>query len=47
MAIHIGDVKQDKSTQQFQSQVSFAIADPDTGEAIGVITFGIDLEMLE
>lgn len=46
-SVHIGDVELDESTQSFQSQVSLAITDPDTGAPIGAITFGIDLEMLE
>jgi len=46
-AIHISDIELDPSTQQYQSQISLAIADPETGASIGVITFGIDLEMLE
>ena len=45
-AIHIGDVELDESTQTYQSQVSLAVTDPDTGAAIGAITFGIDLEYL-
>ena len=43
-AIFIGGVEEDESTQQFQSQVSIAIADPQTGLAIGSITVGIDVD---
>lgn len=46
-AIHIGDVELDESTQSYQSQISLAISDPETGDPIGAITFGIDLEYLE
>ncbi len=46
-AIHIGEVELDESSQTYQSQVSVAIADPDSNEVIGAATFGINLEMLE
>ncbi|MEM6438606.1 MAG: hypothetical protein AAF763_02760 [Pseudomonadota bacterium] len=46
-AIHISDVELDESTQIFQAQVSLAIADPQGGEPIGAITFGVNIEMLE
>lgn len=46
-AIHIGEVELDESTQSYQSQVSLAISDPETGKPIGAVTFGIDLEYLE
>ncbi len=46
-AIHIGEVELDESTQSYQSQISLAISDPETGNPIGAITFGIDLEYLE
>ncbi len=45
-AIHLGEVELDESTQSYQSQVSMTITDPATGEAIGAITFGINLEYL-
>lgn len=43
-AIFIDDVEEDESTQQFQSQVSLSIADPLTGQAIGSITLGVDVD---
>ncbi len=43
-AIHIGDVELDESTQTFQSQVSMTISDPGSGDVIGAITFGINLD---
>ncbi len=46
-AIHYGDVELDDSTQTYQSQVSLTIVDPETGAAIGAITFGVNLEALE
>lgn len=46
-AVHIGEVELDESSQTYQSQVSVTLLDPDTNEAIGAATFGINLEMLE
>lgn len=45
-AIHISDVEEDESTQTYQSQLSLPIADPDSGEVIGAITIGINVEGL-
>lgn len=45
-AIHVGDVEQDESTQIYQSQLSVAISDPESGEVIGAATFGVNIEML-
>ena len=45
-AVYIGDVEEDESTQQFQSQVSLAIVDPATNDVIGAVTVGIDVEIL-
>ena len=39
-------VEYDASVQRIQSQVSFPIVDPDSGEAIGVVTVGIDGDRL-
>ncbi|WP_424932227.1 hypothetical protein [Amaricoccus macauensis] len=44
--VFVDDVEFDDSTQTYQSQVSFTIADPESGEAIGAITVGIDLDAL-
>ena len=44
-AIFIDSVEEDESTQQFQSQISLSIADPDTGNAIGCITVGVDVDL--
>lgn len=41
-AVHVSDVELDESTQTYQGQVSMSIVDPDTGEPIGAVTFGID-----
>ncbi|MBA5775986.1 hypothetical protein H2509_02460 [Stappia sp. F7233] len=45
-ATHIGDVELDESTQSYQSQLSVAITDPDSGEVIGAATFGVNIELL-
>lgn len=45
-ALHISDVEFDDSTGFYQSQASLAIKDPETGEVIGAITFGINVQNL-
>jgi hypothetical protein len=45
-AIHIGEVELDESTQTYQSQLSLSIADPATGAAIGAITIGVNVGLL-
>ena len=45
-AVFIDDVEFDDSSGQFQSQVNATIADPATGQAIGAITVGINVEKL-
>lgn len=45
-AMIIDDVELDESTQTFQSQLSMAIVDPETGDVIGAITVGIDVESI-
>jgi hypothetical protein len=44
--IHISEVEYDESTGSYQSQVSMAIKDPATGELIGAITFGVNVQSL-
>lgn len=46
-AVHVSEVEFDESTQKEQTQVSLTIVDPDTGEPIGAVTFGVDLQVLE
>jgi len=46
-ALHLGDVEEDASTQTFQSQVSMAVTDPDSGSVIGAITVGVNVELVE
>ncbi len=43
-AVHIGKVKQDESSQKFQSQVSVAISEG--GKVIGAVTVGVNVEEL-
>lgn len=45
-AVFVDEVEKDESTQQLQSQASFTINDPETGEPIGAATAGINLDML-
>ncbi len=45
--INLGDVEMDESTQTFQSQINMPIINPDTGNPIGAMTVGINLEMLQ
>lgn len=46
-AVFIDEVEFDDSSGQFQSQVNATIADPATGQAIGAITIGINVEKLD
>ncbi|MEM8741471.1 MAG: PDC sensor domain-containing protein [Pseudomonadota bacterium] len=46
-AIHISEVEFDESAQRYQSQLSVAITDPQSGAVIGAATFGVDVEYLE
>ncbi len=45
-AMHISEVEFDDSTGFYQSQASLPITDPATGEVIGAITFGINVQSL-
>jgi hypothetical protein len=45
-AMFFDKVEQDESTQALQMQVSVSIKDPETGKAIGAITFGINVDQL-
>ena len=45
-ALHISEVEFDDSTGFYQSQGSMAITDPETGEVIGAVTFGINVQNL-
>ena len=43
-AMHASPIELDESTQAYQGQVSFSITDPDSGEVIGAVTFGVDAQ---
>ncbi len=45
-AVFIDAVEHDASTDSFQSQLSMSITDPATGEVIGAITVGINVDRL-
>ena len=44
--MHISEVEFDDSTGSYQSQVSMPVRDPATGEMIGAITFGVNVQSL-
>ena len=46
-AVHLSEVEEDESSETFQSQVSMAITDPDSGSVIGAITVGVNVELIE
>ena len=46
-AIFIDAVELDPSTDSFQSAVSFAVTDPESGQVIGSITVGVDIDELK
>ena len=45
-ALFIDEIEKDVSTQTFQSQLSMPVVDGATGEVIGAITVGINVEHL-
>ncbi len=45
-SMHISEVEEDESTQTYQSQLSLPIVDPASGQAIGAITIGVNVEGL-
>ena len=45
-AIFIDEIEMDESTQTFQSQLSLSIADPATGQVIGAVTVGVNVDQL-
>ncbi|MEM9268058.1 MAG: hypothetical protein AAGA78_03855, partial [Pseudomonadota bacterium] len=44
--MHVSDVEFDESTGFYQTQVSMPALDPVTGEALGAITFGVNIAPL-
>ena len=45
-AVHISEVEFDDSTGVFQSQVSLPVRDLATGDLLGAITFGVNVQSL-
>ena len=45
-AVFVDEIEQDESTQMFQSQLSMTITDPGSGEVIGAITVGVNVDDL-
>ena len=45
-AVHVSEIAFDESTQKIQTQVSMTVVDPENGEPIGAVTFGVDLDVL-
>ena len=45
-AVHIGEIEFDESSQTYQSQLSFTVTDPDSGEPLGAMTVGVNAEAL-
>ena len=45
-ALFIDEIEEDESTQTFQSQLSMSVVDPATGEVIGAITVGVNVDAL-
>ncbi|PRY77222.1 PilJ/NarX-like methyl-accepting chemotaxis transducer [Yoonia maritima] len=45
-ALHISDIEFDDSTGFYQAQASLPVVDPATGEVIGAMTFGINVQHL-
>ena len=44
--VFIDEIEKDESTQTFQSQVSMSVTDPASGEVIGAITVGVNVDVL-
>lgn len=44
--LHVGEVEFDESTGFYQSQVSFTVVDPETGQPIGAMTIALNAENL-
>ncbi|EPX81854.1 hypothetical protein Salmuc_03093 [Salipiger mucosus DSM 16094] len=45
-AVHFGEVEFDESSQTYQGQISVTLVDPESGEAIGAMTVGVNAEYL-
>ncbi|MEL7105050.1 MAG: hypothetical protein AAGM21_03960 [Pseudomonadota bacterium] len=45
-AVHFSEIEFDESSQSYQAQISFTLADPATGAPIGAVTVGVDATSL-
>ncbi|OXT02029.1 hypothetical protein B7H23_03605 [Notoacmeibacter marinus] len=45
-AVFVDEIEEDESSQTLQSQVSKTVVDPQSGEAIGAVTVGINVDNL-
>jgi hypothetical protein len=45
-SVHISELEEDESTQTLQSQVSVPVVDPASGDVIGAVTFGVNVDNL-
>jgi hypothetical protein len=45
-AVHFSEIELDESSQRYQGQISVTLVDPETGEAIGAVTIGVDAQAL-
>lgn len=45
-AVFIDEVEFDESTQTFQSQLSLPVVDPQSGDVIGAVTIGVNVDAL-
>ena len=45
-AVFIDAVEFDESTQTFQSQLSLPVVDPQSGDVIGAVTIGVNVDTL-
>lgn len=46
-AVLIDDIEFDESTQSFQSQLSLPVVDNGSGEVVGAITIGVNVDLLQ
>ncbi len=43
-AVHMSEIELDESTQTYQGQVSLSVVDPESGQVIGAVTFGLNAQ---
>lgn len=44
--LDVSDIEKDESTQVFQAQISYTIAEPSSEQAIGAVTIGVNVDAL-